>query len=359
MIKSKIAGILAAVCMSVFAFGNINAEASGGASVEQATDMVLSTPVNGTLAAEDSSEWYAFHTEGWDSYYVFQMNCTSATGVEITIFPDINKQSQSYGMVVGGNGSLSQTVKLNQNQTYYIRVTNEEGATNGQYQLAVNEMRDDVSDTAKGARWTEIEKVTGGYLEVAGDKDVYKLKTGRADVPVRVLFQNLTVNGRMNFHIYRGSGLKDSQIVAKGQNISLGGSKYYEIMLRKNTVYYLVVEGNGCGNYQISFENLYTKLAKTKTTVKASVSGKQACLTWNRMDYAHAYEVYVSTEKNGKYKLLSTISSRYITSTTTSKLKKGTYYYKVCGVATVDIAGTGNTRIIRSAFSTPKKVVIK
>lgn len=359
MIKSKIAGICVAVCMSIVALGNINAEASGGVSAEQAADILLSTPVSGTLIQEDNSEWYAFKTNGFNSYYVVQMDCTSETGVEIAIFPDINKQSESYGMVVGGKGSLSQTVKFNQNQTYYIRVTNEEGAANGQYQLTVNEIRDDVSDTATEARWTEIEKVTGGYLEVAGDKDVYKLKVGRKDVPVRVLFQNLSVNGQMNFHIYSGSNLKDTQIVAKGQKVGIGASKYYEVMLQKNKVYYLVAEGNGSGNYQISFENLYTKLARTKTTVKASVSGKQARLTWNRMDYAHAYEVYVSTQKDGKYRVLSTISSRYLTSMTTSKQKKGTYYYKVCGVATVDIAGTGNTRIIRSAFSTPKKVVIK
>lgn len=359
MLRTKIAGIVVAVVMGMSTAGNINAEAAGGTSPEQAVDMQINTPFSGTLSTEGSSEWYTFKAGPLDSYYVFQTNCSSNTGVEFAIYSDINKQDESFGMVVGGKGSLSRTVKLNPNQTYYICMTNEEEKVNGQYTLTIKEVRDDVGDTAKEARWTVHDKVTTGTLEAMGDKDVYKFKTGRKDVPLRAVFQNLTSGSQLNFTIYRASGLKDSQIVARGQNVRTGASRYYEVMLKKNTIYYVVVDGGNSGNYQFYFENMYAKLAKAKTKVKASKVGKKALLSWNRMDYVHAYEVHVSTKKNGGYRLLSTVSSRYITSTTSSTLKKGTYYFKVCGVATVDIAGTGDRETIRTAYSAPKKVVIK
>ena len=348
-----------AIVMGLLTVGNIHTEAAGGVSSDQAVDMQLNTPVSGTLSGENSSEWYLFQTGPEESYYVFQTDCNSATGVEFALYSDDSEENEALGMVVGGNSSLSRTVKLNPADTYYICMTNEEEKVNGQYSLSVKEVKDDVSDTAEEARWTIYDSATTGTLEVTGDRDVYKLKTGRKDIPLRAVFKNLTSNSQLNFAIYRASDLEDSQIVAKGQNVSKGASKYYEVMLKKNTVYYVVVDGSDSGTYEFYFENLYEKLAPAKTKVKASSSRKKAVLSWNRMDYVHAYEVYVSTYKKGGYRLLSTISSGYITSKTTSTLKKGSYYFKVCGVATVDIAGTGNRQTIRTLYSAPKKVTIK
>lgn len=359
MMKKITAGFCAAVIIGILSLGTIQAEAAGGALPEHAATIQAGTPVDGTLATEDSSEWYTFQTSWYDSYYVFQADCESENGVDIDIFPNISKQSQSFGMVTPGNGSLTYTAKLNRNQRYYIRVTNKESTANGRYKLTMTEVVDDGADAPKEARWVDIDKITGGCLETMGDRDVYKVTIGNLDVPVRAVFQNLSINDKVNFNIYRGTSLKDSRIVAKGNSVKTGGLKHYEVLLRKNTTYCIVVEGSATGNYRFGFVNLHTDLAKKKTTLQASALGKNAVLKWTAMDYAQAYEIYVATKKNGKYRLASTISSRIITTTTLRNLKKGTYYYKIRGVATVDVAGTGNTKIIRSAFSTPKKVVIR
>ena len=57
---------------------------------------------------------------------------------------------------------------------------------------------------------------------------------------------------------------------------------------------------------------------------------KKPSLTWSKVPKAKGYQIYRSTEKKGKYKLLKTIKKGNTTKLAVNKPKSGTvYYYKV------------------------------
>lgn len=90
----------------------------------------------------------------------------------------------------------------------------------------------------------------------------------------------------------------------------------------------------GIGNYEGVYNiNLYVRLSATQ---KVMQSGKRLDTTlkikWSKVSGATSYEIYRSTSKNGKYKLVGTTKSRTYTDTT---VKSGrTYYYKIKAKAT-------------------------
>ena len=69
---------------------------------------------------------------------------------------------------------------------------------------------------------------------------------------------------------------------------------------------------------------------KPKLSGAKSNKKKEVTLTWDKVENADGYIVYMATGKKGKYKVVATINDRETTSYTVKKLKsKKTYYFKV------------------------------
>ena len=104
-----------------------------------------------------------------------------------------------------------------------------------------------------------------------------------------------------------------------------------------------------------------TKTLKCKVTVgpskvkSMSVKGgkKKLTITWKRSSAAQGYAIYYSKNKNSGYKKLTTVKSGSTTKYTKSKMKKGTYYVKMCPY----IKQNGKT--LYGSFTGAKKVTVK
>lgn len=104
-----------------------------------------------------------------------------------------------------------------------------------------------------------------------------------------------------------------------------------------------------------------TKTLKCKVTVgpskvkSMSVKGgkKKLTVTWKSSSAAQGYAIYYSKNKNSGYKKLTTVKSGSTTKYTKSKMKKGTYYVKMCPY----IKQSGKT--LHGSFTGAKKVTVK
>ncbi|MDO4275016.1 MAG: fibronectin type III domain-containing protein [Eubacteriales bacterium] len=96
-----------------------------------------------------------------------------------------------------------------------------------------------------------------------------------------------------------------------------------------------------------------TAPAKLNAAVKAD-KNKKVKISWKKVSQADGYQIYRSTSKNGTYSRLKTLTSGKTTSYNQTKLKKGTYYYKVRAFTKMPDGSR-----IYGAFSTVKSVKIK
>ena len=77
------------------------------------------------------------------------------------------------------------------------------------------------------------------------------------------------------------------------------------------------------------------ELPKVKGVNVKSNKKKTAEISWDLVEDADGYAIYMATEKNGKYKKIAT-TKKDVTSYTKTKLKsKKTYYFKVCAISKV------------------------
>ena len=104
-----------------------------------------------------------------------------------------------------------------------------------------------------------------------------------------------------------------------------------------------------------------TKTLKCKVTVGPSkvrsmaVKGgkKKLIVTWKPSSTAQGYVIYYSKNKNSGYKKLATVKSGTTTKYTKSKMKKGTYYVKMCPY----MKKSGKT--LYGSYTSVKKVKVK
>ncbi len=87
-----------------------------------------------------------------------------------------------------------------------------------------------------------------------------------------------------------------------------------------------------------------------KIAVKAK--GKKVTVSWKKIKGVKGYKVYVSSKKNGKYKVKATVKKAKVTKCKI-KLKKGKYFIKAKSYK------KASGKLVYSKFSNVKKVVIK
>jgi hypothetical protein len=80
-----------------------------------------------------------------------------------------------------------------------------------------------------------------------------------------------------------------------------------------------------------SYSSVLQTSTKTSTpALSAQALSKSAKLTWEQIDGASGYEIYMSTKKSSGYSLVKTITKGKTTSYTKKSLtKKKTYYFKI------------------------------
>ena len=93
---------------------------------------------------------------------------------------------------------------------------------------------------------------------------------------------------------------------------------------------------------------------KTPSISKLTTKSKKATIKWKKVSGASGYEIYMATNKKGKYSRIKTVTKASTTSYTKSKLKKNKkYYFKIRTYKTVD------GKKIYSSYSSIKSIKIK
>jgi len=128
---------------------------------------------------------------------------------------------------------------------------------------------------------------------------------------------------------------------------SLTSSSTYTYRVRS----YFKIDGK---TYYGGFSRDIKVTTKASTpALKLSSKNKRVSISWKRLSRVNGYEIYRSNSKNGKYSLKKTIKSGSTVKFTDTKLKKGTYYYRIRSYSLI------NKKRIFSDLSSAKAIRVK
>lgn len=113
-------------------------------------------------------------------------------------------------------------------------------------------------------------------------------------------------------------------------------NKTYKIKVKTYTE-----KANGKRKYSKMSDEYKITVGKTNISVNVT-TGKAIAVKWKEMYDADQYRIYRAGKKNGKYKLIKTVSNSKTTYTDKNVKSNKTYYYKVVPVEDNGIAGSSN-----------------
>lgn len=298
-------------------------------------------------------------------------------GTDYTVTYSNNTNVGTATMTVTGIGSFSGTKTIN----YVIEAKNIENCITtavNNYQYTGNTYTPSVTLT---------DSSTGKTLAAGTDYTItYSNNTnpGTASITVTALSRNYTGSKVISFKITSAavSGLRVSQIRNNSMKLSWSDQDYadgYQICNANNRVIgttsnnsYTVKRLTSCTTYRykvrsyvenadgsVSYGNFSTAVAaqtmlNTPTLKARSTTRGNVTLTWSKVAKASGYEIYYSTEKNGIYTKLKTVSKssarRYVDSGLASGEK---YYYTIRAYRTVNGVKT------YSSYNTIKSATVK
>lgn len=97
--------------------------------------------------------------------------------------------------------------------------------------------------------------------------------------------------------------------------------------VKGNPSYWVQLFGNKKANERV---NTQDTVKKPETPSFSLVSGsKKIIIKWKKVPKASGYQIYIATNKNGKYALKKTIANKDTIQYIDKNLKKKTYYYKI------------------------------
>lgn len=298
-------------------------------------------------------------------------------GTDYTVTYSNNTNVGTATMTVTGIGSFSGTKTIN----YVIEAKNIENCITtavNNYQYTGNTYTPSITLT---------DSSTGKTLAAGTDYTItYSNNTnpGTASITVTALSRNYTGSKVISFKITSAavSGLRVSQIKNNSMKLSWSDQDYadgYQICNANNRVIgttsnnsYTVKRLTSCTTYRykvrsyvenadgsVSYGNFSTAVSaqtmlNTPTLKARSTSRGNVTLTWSKVAKASGYEIYYSTEKNGIYTKLKTVSKssarRYVDSGLASGEK---YYYTIRAYRTVNGVKT------YSSYNTIKSAIVK
>lgn len=184
-------------------------------------------------------------------------------------------------------------------------------------------------------------------IHVTENKETSKKITSKPDLSLESNGMNsisITASNEIEFDgmiVYvNGKKHKDHKFKKKswGWTVTYGGfrtNKTYKIKVKTYT------EKNGKRTYsKMSNEQ---KVTVGKTGMNANVTAdKTITVSWKKIEYAKNYKIYRAEKKNGKYKLIKTVSGNKTSYADKNVKLNKTYYYKVKPVAANGTEATSN-----------------
>lgn len=183
MKKTKIFALIISVLMLVSVSGinalSVATPLNAGKSMSTATLVPeFNKEYVGSLSSSTDEAWYKFTTESADAYYRIDLiNYNLPEGLHYHQNPrvqllDINSKEIAafYGQY--GDGYLS--VKLENNTTYFIKITHEEAVEKGNFEITVSIDYDTAPNEMEKAVSVEINKTISNSLNGDYDKDWFK-----------------------------------------------------------------------------------------------------------------------------------------------------------------------------------------
>ena len=158
------------------------------------------------------------------------------------------------------------------------------------------------------------------------------------------------------YEVYRSS--KKTGTYTKVKTIAGSTNKFTHNNLKSGTVYYYKIRAykkSGSSYIYGAFSNVMSATTKPgAVTIKASAGTKRAVISWNKVNGAKGYEVYMSTSKNGKY---TKIAAKNASTTKVEKSRltsKKIYYFKVRAYTK-----TATGKKVYAGYSNIKSVKVK
>ena len=215
------------------------------------------------------------------------------------------------------------------------------------------------TDTSLKANTTYYYRVlaykTVNGKKIFGSKNSFSVKTSPSKPKISVKFNEydslkITINsvkGAKKYIIERSDS--KSGPFKKVKEVKSSGT-HIDGNLETNLKFYYRVKACNSDNNCSSYSNIdygTVKLSTPKITLKKK--GKKVKITISNVKASEGYEIYRSTKKNGKYKLVDTTSKlKY-----NNKVKKGKYYYKVRAYTIID------KKKVYSNYSSKKYIKVK
>lgn len=350
-------------------------ETEYNSSFSTADSLKLGTKYTGAgIALYGDTDYYKFSLSqsGYISlYFNHTSSNTSNIYFDVSLY-DVNENKIGY-FQSNGSDKAKKIVGLGLPKgKYYAVVHQYSSGKNKAYTVQVNykkvknyetEDNDDraSADTIKlGSTYSG--RTIDNYTESGYDYDYYKFTlTKKSWMNIAISHKSIGgTSSKWSISLYNADGNyvgyddngNNSNVTSKG------ASTYSEsgtFLLNKGT-YYLKVSGKVPS---VTYSVKVSKVSiKAPTITKAASSGKNKIkLTWSRVAGTDKYYVYSSTSKNGKYKLLRSVSGSSC-SLTDSTVKKGkTYYYKIKMVDSRYVKYSKKT--LTSKLSAAKKIKAK
>ena len=131
-----------------------------------------------SLSSPEEEDWFKFTTESQDAYYKIEMiNYSLPEGLhyfqnaQLLLCDKFGKEAGSfYGSF--GDGYLS--LKLENNTSYYIRVSHEQVNEKGNYEITVSVDYDVVPNEMENAATTQLDKLVANEMDGTSDIDWFK-----------------------------------------------------------------------------------------------------------------------------------------------------------------------------------------
>ncbi len=274
-----------------------------------ATSIQLNEKIQKTAIADRSKKYdetLSFMTTGNDSFYRIHFENSTFNGQLSFELYDANgmKDSQTKRSARVSNEKYL-SIKLEENQMYYIRVYSISKNEEGDYYLTVDELVDDAADEGEDALTKVINEKHSGRLETTKDKDWYRFVAPENGLYVIDVWNSSSQN---SMYITR---YNEDLIKKEKRNISKSKKRSVGIELSKGEVCYLefkefstIKEPNSLSyKFQLSSPS---QVAPQKGKLKSVKSGKgNLIVKYKKIKNATRYQIGIKQKGSSKWKYYS------------------------------------------------------
>lgn len=231
-------------CLNSYA---VATEINAGSSMAEAVDIPeFGVDYVSSLASTDEEDWFKFTTKSQDAYYKIEMiNYSLPEGLHYyqNAFVFVcDASGGEVGSFYGSYGDGFVSLKLENNTTYYIRVTHERIYEIGNYELSVDVDYDIAPNEIENANVIETDKIIASEMDGTGDIDWfafvapvagnYTITMNNGDLPS----YSASSGRNANVNLFD----KWSQNLG-GDHTELGSDAVVSATLEKNETYYIKV----------------------------------------------------------------------------------------------------------------------